>query len=230
MPPSVELDHVFILCDSGAPEASALLALGLREGSANTHPGQGTACRRFFFRNAYLELLWVADAAEAQREPAGATRLFERWAGRQSGRSPFGIVFRPASAVASPADPPHPVRARPPFPTWAYRPPYLPSGLAIELATGTTLTEPELFYIPLHRSPALSREPAAHGLPLSDISRVTVTVPAAAPPSPAGRAAEAAGLLSFASGDAHGLELTFDGGVANRSADLRPALPLSLRW
>jgi hypothetical protein len=50
------LDHVFVMCSKGAPEAEALLRVGLREGAGNTHPGQGTACRRFFFENAYLEL------------------------------------------------------------------------------------------------------------------------------------------------------------------------------
>jgi hypothetical protein len=44
------------MCSKGAPEAEALLRVGLREGAGNTHPGQGTACRRFFFENAYLEL------------------------------------------------------------------------------------------------------------------------------------------------------------------------------
>ena len=215
------LDHVFVCCAEGAPEAERLIHLGLTEGAPNTHPGQGTACRRFFFRNAYLELLWVADAAEAQREPARATRLFERWAGRRSGGSPFGIVFRPASPSAP---------GRPPFPTWPYRPSYLPPGLAIELATGTSLAEPELFYIPLHRSPALSREPTAHRVALSDVTRATVTLPAAVSPSPAARAVAATGLLSFTSGDAHHLQLTFDAAASNRSADLRPALPLSLRW
>jgi hypothetical protein len=33
----------------------------LTEGTPNIHPGQGTANRRFFFRNAMLELLWVND-------------------------------------------------------------------------------------------------------------------------------------------------------------------------
>jgi hypothetical protein len=41
----------------------------MAEGEPNTHPGQGTACRRFFFRNAFLELVWVRDPAEAQGEP-----------------------------------------------------------------------------------------------------------------------------------------------------------------
>ena len=58
---NAELDHVFIMCAVGGPEAVALSRLGLKEGSANTHPGQGTASRRFFFRNGYIELLWVCD-------------------------------------------------------------------------------------------------------------------------------------------------------------------------
>jgi hypothetical protein len=70
-PMAFQLDHVFILCDRGAPEADALVRLGIREGSGNTHPGQGTACRRFFFSNVYLELLWVEDAAEAAASRSG---------------------------------------------------------------------------------------------------------------------------------------------------------------
>jgi glyoxalase-like protein len=67
------LDHVFVCCAEGAPEAERLVRLGLTEGSPNTHPGQGTASRRFFFENAYLELIWVTDPREAQGEPAART-------------------------------------------------------------------------------------------------------------------------------------------------------------
>jgi hypothetical protein len=58
------LDHVIVFCSTGAPEADDLVRLGLREGLPNTHPGQGTANCRFFFQNAYLELLWVSDPKE----------------------------------------------------------------------------------------------------------------------------------------------------------------------
>ena len=37
----MELDHVFILCDQGAPEADALLRLGLHEGAPQHAPGPG---------------------------------------------------------------------------------------------------------------------------------------------------------------------------------------------
>jgi len=54
---TLEFDHMFICTVVDAPEADLLLAFGLTEGASNIHPGQGTACRRIFFRNAMLELL-----------------------------------------------------------------------------------------------------------------------------------------------------------------------------
>ncbi len=62
----VALDHVFVCTAVAAPEADRLVAFGLTEGTASSHPGQGTANRRFFFRNAVLELLWVHDEHEAR--------------------------------------------------------------------------------------------------------------------------------------------------------------------
>jgi Glyoxalase-like domain len=82
------LDHAFIACAAGAPEADALLRLGFVEGSSNTHPGQGTANRRFFFDNFMLELLWISDPAEAQSERTRRTRLWERCEQRDVGANP----------------------------------------------------------------------------------------------------------------------------------------------
>src|SRR3954468_18678174 len=95
MPATV--DHVFICTAAGAPAARALREFGLVEGSPNRHPGQGTANRRFFFRNAMLELLWVEDAAEAQSEQTRDTRLWQRWSAPGPDVSPFGIILRPES-------------------------------------------------------------------------------------------------------------------------------------
>src|SRR6266436_6531254 len=113
-----EFDHVLICASEGAPEANGLAGFGLTEGTPNTHPGQGTACRRFFFRNGYLELLWVTDPAEAQSEAIQPTHLWERWKRRGSGGCPFGLGFRPS---AYPAE-------TPAFPAWEYRPPYMPES------------------------------------------------------------------------------------------------------
>src|SRR5262245_66233737 len=91
-----ELDHLFVWVSPSGPEADRLAAAGLTEGERNTHTGQGTACRRFFFRNAFLELVWVHDPAEAQGEAARPLGLWPRVAGRAAGASPFGLALRPS--------------------------------------------------------------------------------------------------------------------------------------
>jgi len=57
----IELDHLFVCTALDAPAAEKLIQFGLREGLPNQHPGQGTACRRFAFFNAMIELFWVSN-------------------------------------------------------------------------------------------------------------------------------------------------------------------------
>jgi hypothetical protein len=209
------IDHVFVCCAPGAPEAQRLLDLGLTEGSPNTHPGQGTACRRFFFENAYLELFWVTDEEEAQGPIAAPTRLWTRWSQRTTGASPFGLIFRSASDTAR----------EPPFPSWAYRPPYLPSPLAIHVAEETPLEEPALFYIPFARPPAVvTAQPRAHAVRLTSVD---VAGPRGGALSRAARRIAQTSLVS--QGRDHILTLGLDGGGGPARADLRPDLPLVLR-
>ena len=85
-----ELDHIFVLCEPGAPEADELLAAGFVEGQGYVHRGQGTANRVFFFQDFYLEFLWVHDEAEARSSVTAPTQLWERWSQRQYGASSFG--------------------------------------------------------------------------------------------------------------------------------------------
>ena len=94
----MELDHLFIFTDAGAPEVNHLLASGFTEGQSNIHPGQGTACRRVFFYNAYLEFLWVHSEQEAQSEMVKPLRLWERCRYRETGSSPFGLNTSPSAA------------------------------------------------------------------------------------------------------------------------------------
>jgi hypothetical protein len=220
-PVDVALDHVFVCCGLGAREADALAAIGLREGSPNTHPGQGTACRRIFFQNAYVELLWVSDPREAQSESVRPTRLWDRWFNRSQSACPFGIVLRPTEAVSDP---------KPPFPTWAYRPSYLPPNVAIEVARDTPLSEPEIFYLAFQKGGArLAKEPVTHQIPASEVTGVDIWTPPG-PRSVAAEAVEARGLVAFHEGEHYRMELTFDRAIHGLSADLRPTLPLALRW
>jgi len=213
---SVELDHVFVCCDVGAPEASFLVRGGLLEGSRNTHPGQGTANRRFFFWNSFLELLWVSDPAEAQSAAVLPTQLWERWFRRASGACPFGVIFRPRGGSIDEA----------PFPTWSYRPSYLPNDFSIEVGRDMALREPQLFYLPFARRPDPSRrEPTTHPAGIDRITSVSVSIPPEHEWSPALARALDAGLFTIRSGPDYLLELGFDG-ERGAPLDLRPDLPL----
>jgi len=214
------VDHVFVLCSEGGREAETLVRLGLREGSGNTHPGQGTACRRFFFLNAYLELLWVHDPIEAQSEAARATGLWLRWAARGLEASPFGIVLRPDKQGGA---------TDPPFDSWSYLPEYLPSGESIEVAKDVPLSGPALFYLGFLKPPSWAeREPIGHARPVEVLTGVTVWRPPGGG-SEALRALEKDGLVVARDGDEPLLELRFEGRGHDR-VDLRPYLPLTLSW
>lgn len=216
---SIEIDHVIICCDEHAPEAAALIGAGLLEGSSNVHRGQGTANRRFFFRNAYIELLWVDDLASAKREPARRTRLWERWLRRRDDACPFGIATRPSDPQAE---------ALPPFPTWAYHAPYLPPGVSIGIALATPLSQPELLHLAFATRPdAKQIEPLAHPTGAKFLTGVCIGLPLGrAARTQAANAIASAGLVSFFAAPSYIMELTFDDAAAGRTLDLRGALPL----
>lgn len=119
----MELDHVFVCTEAGAPEAERLVAFGLREGLASRHAGQGTANRRFPFANAMFELLWISDAEQAHNKNTRRTLLWERWCGRNGNASPFGICLRPTDD--------HEEKC--PFPSWDYWPIYAPDGVCMSV-------------------------------------------------------------------------------------------------
>jgi hypothetical protein len=219
---NLELDHLILLCDVDAPEAEALLRAGLVEGSSNVHAGQGTANRRFFFQNAYLELLWVCDLAQTRREPAYRTRLWERWLRRNQGGCPFGIALRPIDPTAGDT---------PPFPTWAYHAPYLPARVSIGIAIATPLAEPEFLHVTFATRPAAKkREPMNESSGFSRLETVRLGMPpGASPRSQAAKVTSQLGLISFYAATEYVMELTFDGNSGARHVDLRPALPLVLR-
>lgn len=213
------LDHAFITCAIQAPEAAALVKLGFIEGSCNSHPGQGTANRRFFFDNFMLELLWVENPTEASSAQTRRSRLWERWSGRESRFSRFGVFYRPADDGGSPA----------PFPTFSYHPSYLPSGMTIEIAQGTALEEPELFVLPFmrHDEPR-PHEPVAHALPVRHIYGLSVGLPKVDQLTEASRLARDAKLLTYFESADPVLEIQFSS-ASREIIDLTPTLPLIFR-
>lgn len=219
-----ELDHIFVLADIGAPEAETLISAGLTEGEPNVHPGQGTANRRFFFQNAFLELLWVSDPEEAQSELVRPIQLWQRWSQRTTTASPFGVCFRPTDLGS----------AGVPFPSWEYRPRYLPSPLIINVGEDVPLSEPLWFYLKLGRRPNSpewpSHQPLRHALGFQEITQIRFTGPFMEYPSEAIAAILRLNAVAFAYASQNLLEVTFDGGTQNRGQDFRPVLPVVFRW
>jgi hypothetical protein len=217
-----ELDHVFIWAETWAPEAERLLGFGLAEGTRNVHAGQGTACRRFFFENAMLELVWVRDAAELESPAVRRTQLWERWPGQVRGASPFGICLRPARPDVEGL----------PFPAWEYRPPYLPAPWAIHVGEPTPLAEPWWFYLGFVRGGAArgQPQPVQHPAGLRKVTRLHLKGPWADHPSPVAEAVRRLGVVTFEPAPDNLLVMGFDQEAQGRRADFQPVLPLVFSW
>lgn len=212
---AAELDHVIFFCGVGAPEADALLGRGLHEGPGNSHPGQGTVNRRFFFRNAYLELLWVENFTDAQSPEAARTQLYDRWVNRATGVCPFGLVFRPGAKPGST-----------PFPAWSYVPKYFPPGFSIDVATHIPANEPLLFYLPFARASLVEDvAPMPGGAQIGAITGVTIHLRDTGSLSPALQSLVVSGSVVVEPGQDSWVDLEYVMG-AREIIDLRPKLPL----
>jgi hypothetical protein len=216
-----ELDHVFICVEAEANEATCLIEAGLIEGAPNVHMGQGTANRRFFFRNAYLELLWVHDQASAQAPGIERTRLWERWKDRRSGACPFGFCFRPKAER----------RGKCPFPSWEYKPPYLRESLSMYIGNNSdALGEPMLVYLPFAQRPdslpGKAQQPMKHEFESNEIRSIEFFSPHANNCSAELQAVIDANLVKVRPASEFVLEVTLNGKRLGKRPDFRPELPL----
>ena len=210
----MELDHLFVCTSPGAPEAEKLVQLGLHEGPPNQHPGQGTACRRFSFANAMIELFWVSDPSEAQSECTKRTLLWERWSGRQRDASPFCICVRPVNPQDTGA----------PFPAWDYRPAYLPAPLSMQIGEAG-IEEPMWVYLSFMRRAQREGWFTRHPIGVREITRLTLTTPTPLRSSASQAIIESA-VLETRTGATSLLEIEFDGRRRMEHLDLRPYLPV----
>jgi len=205
------VDHVFVFTRRDAPERERLLQRGLQIGRERAHEGQGTQNVCFGFADSFLELIWLADEKGAREPMVKPLGLLERSQWRDYRASPFGLCLRtePGEAV--------------PFAHWDYRPRYLPEGKVIDMGCNSgVIGEPLLFRAPSAYEPLT----VEHALSQHRLQRVRITTPELAPMS----------LLhdlqldgvEFANGGEHLMELTL--GESGQELDLRPELPLVLRW
>lgn len=219
----LELDHVFVCAPRAQDDFALLRGAGLSCGVNRIHAGQGTANANFYFDNAYLELLWLHDAAEARSAVVAPIALWERLTWGVTGACPFGVGFRALS--------------RPPaerFPTWKYAAPFLPRGESMEIVSRrASANEPLVF---LSRASAAPVDyPAEMSVPLEQkgkrrrLSNVHIQTPTGLFSPELGKVIET-GLLNIERGKTYHMELEFDAGPEGENLDFRPALPFSIHW
>lgn len=196
----MELDHLFVFVEPTSDVVQNLLQAGLKETYRRAHPGQGTANFCFCFDNLYLECIYLVDAQEAASPAIRRTGLLERSAWRTNGSCPFGLAWRGESAQNAE------IRC------WDYRPPYLPAGMAIQVAEeGDDVRQPMMFTFEGATAPSswpVARQNGLqHAADLGAVTSVQLTLPSTVSPGPALNAMQARGVLEIRQGTAYGLAL-----------------------
>ncbi|RMI26781.1 MAG: glyoxalase-like domain protein [Calditrichaeota bacterium] len=219
----MELDHIFVCVEPGAQQAEILKKFGLTEGPPNQHHGQGTANRRFFFKNAYLELLFLQDSIEIQNELTKPTKLYERFSYDKNKVSPFGVGFRPTTDSEGQA----------PFPVWPYKPLYLPDALQIDIGYAP-LNEPMWFFLAFASRPDQSiksiRQSLVHPQGFGEITSLKITFPKFSKLSEPALFATSLDGIEIIMGNENLVKIGFDHEHSNQSYDFRPELPLVFGW
>jgi hypothetical protein len=214
----LELDHVFILVKPGAKVGDRLLECGFQEGERNTHPGQGTANRRFYFANGMLELIWIQNANEARTGPGQALLFAERAA--EPTASPFGVIFVPKEHHKE-----HHTHSNMPFPGWHYQPAYFPPPKGFHVGTNSNnVREPLCFYFPFHDPKAAMPHPIRNS---QKISAVAISTPSNDTEGVLESTAQC-DRLSIRLASEHLMEITLDNHALGQTNDFRPDMPLLL--
>lgn len=226
----MELDHIFIFTQHAEQVASALQSFGLSEGTANVHPGQGTACRRFFFQNAYIELAWVINIAEIKNPVIERTKLWERSQHSLTHFCPFGLCFRtnqqPEQAVDLIFED-----------GWRYHSSYLPEGQFANIASNEDFpAEPMLFEMPFFGLapkdyPLEKKQSLTHATGFHQLTKVSFTLPAPINDfSMAFRKVLQEGAIQVSVGETYSATLEFDDGKQGELKDFNPLIPLRITW
>jgi len=218
----MEFDHLFICVEDPIEGAEALSLFGLTEGSSSHHPGQGTANRRFYFDNSFIELLYATDHDELRSKLTKPTNLHQRFESSPQLASPFGVCFRPSDDGAKAS-----------FESWSYKPNYLPPGLEISVANSPS-TEPMWFFLSFGKRPDAAstenQQPLEHNCGFKSITSIKIYTPSTSEMSAPAKATTNVTGIEMANSQEHLLQIGFDLELQGNQKDFRPVLPLVIRW
>jgi len=212
---SIELDHIFLLTDVGAPIADLVVAAGLVEGSSNIHPGQGTSNRRFFFQNTTLEFLYVHDIVETDNGPASGLRLKDR--SMDSGASPFGLVMRPIEGDTEI-----------PFEGWRYCPDYFASDMCFVVGNNSNIIKEPICICMPDKLPQRKEMPIPENTDLL-LTELRISIPIATKSRPLNEISKCPNII-IELNKPNCLELTFNHGKQEIRKDFRSKIPLVFNW
>jgi len=232
----LERDHIFVWVSEGAPEAASLRKLGLyTDGKIHKHAGQGTSSIVFLFENAYLELIWVDEPQVAERKSQEmGSDMLARAGWRRTGASPFGIGLHQSSASSG----------DPPFPAKRYNAEWMQPDTFIYIAESSAdLREPFYFVVPAYMAvPSaeqlkllLDTQPDygksfTHDLGVRTLTGIEITSNQPGEFSATASMLSKNGVVAIRRGQLPCAELTFDQGSRGKALDVRPALPLILKF
>lgn len=139
------IDHIFIFSNKGK-ETDELVDFGLTEGSGRTHKGIGTANRRLFFENFYLEVLWVEN--EKELKSVKKIGIWERSDFKNNQYSRFGLCLKNTEETDSIFNN-----------SIKWKPGFLPENKFVDILTNERM--PWIFRFPADRNKKLD-EPINH--------------------------------------------------------------------
>jgi hypothetical protein len=225
--PTFEVDHLWIVASPGAPERTAFEQAGFQVApKVNQHDGQGTASVTVELDNGFLELMYVDDAVPVGPALERVTAQFkQRAAWRTSGYSPLGIGVRRLAGAPDVF----------PFPTFKVTAPWISDGKFIEILSPRDTPAVLRLFVPAHPSIGPDADPVdpatrIHPNKTHRLTAVRVIAPSADALPPAARFLADHGAATFDVGTEWLLEVTLDDGDQRITRDLRPTLPLLIRY
>jgi hypothetical protein len=215
----MHIDHIFVFADAPHAVADELRAFGLTEGSCRVHSGQGTANRKFYFGNFFLEIIWVQNETEIRSPAVLPTGLWQRARPAETGASPYGLC------LANTPDTDRLFAA-----ALAYQPTYFPAGLVIDvLPHAHNPSLPWTFRLPFKGTQATPTEPTDHRSGLSQLTAATFGLPHYDPADPLLQHTAHQPQLRFTAASAATLHLIFDHGRQGKTRDFT-AVPLRISY
>lgn len=159
----MNIDHIFIFTNDNGKVADELVSFGLTEGSNRIHVGQGTANRKFYFDNFFLEILWVHNETEIKSEQTKPTGLWQRAGFKTNNSSPFGLCIVNSDDSQTLFEK-----------AFKYQPDYFPEGMVIDIIKNENQVDlPWTFRLPFKGQKKHENEPTNHR---NEISVLTKTI------------------------------------------------------